>query len=80
MPEPLRQIIAELPHVNRNFIKRRRDVCADLHIHIAKPSGPIGIQMAGQSFVTQGQPFRRDDNLTGLSLKNLVVDRDEGDG
>lgn len=80
MPKAFGEIVAELPHVYRHFIVGRRKMGSDLHIHIAKTSGPIWKQMSGQPFMPLAQPFGIDDDLIGLGLKNVVVDADEWNG
>ena len=77
MQQPSAHVITELPHVDRHFVVRRRDVATDLHIHITEPPGLIGKQMTSEPLVADTQPFRRNDDLIGLGLENLVVHRDE---
>ena len=51
------EIVTELPHVDRNFVVWRWSMGADLHIHVAEPSGPIGEQMTGEAFVAKAEPL-----------------------
>jgi len=57
MQQPRAQVVAELPHVNRDFVERRWGVGADLHIYIAEPAGPIGEQMTSETLVPKTKPF-----------------------
>lgn len=57
MQQPRAQVVAELPHVDRHFVVRRRGVGADLHIHIAEPAGPIWEQMTSETLVPKAEPF-----------------------
>ena len=80
MSQTFGEVVAELPHVDRHFVERRRDMGANLHIHIAKTPGPIGKQMTGQPLVAEAEPFRGDHDLFWAALKNIVVDGDERNG
>lgn len=80
MAQAFGKIVGELPHVDRHFIIGRRNMAPDLHIHIAKSSGPIGEQMPSQPFMARAHPFGIDDDLIWLGLEYLVVDADERHG
>ena len=78
MTQALGQVVAELSHVDRHFIKRWRGVGTDLHIDVAETTSPVREQMARQPLMTQTEPFRSDDHLLRLGVKQLVVEGDEG--
>jgi len=74
------QIIAELTHMDRHLVKWRWTVSADLDVQVAKPPGPLRVEVSCQAPMALAQPFGGDGDLVWLDLQNLVVDGDERDG
>lgn len=70
--QPLSQIVAIEPDLDRHFVERRRRVCAHLHVHVAKSSGSIRKEPARQFFVTQAKPFRGNGYLFRLRIGKML--------